>query len=533
VISHFATVDSFARARAREAPMPKLGGSSSSAASPRASTGTMAQRPSSMQLDDGTTVWCSNGAMAFAFFQALQPPLPKKTLQALRSVTLDQDVSLSMLSSMGLDHLTAILQKQSSDITLIESARIISAIGPEPLKCLSPPPLGPNGEPVVVRPKIGFTNLNNIDTVGQTVFVRFFLDLYWEDPRMVGATIVPENIWRPAECYIINQVEDMNVLVHEEQPILVDASKGLLLWPIEFCGAVVNPMDLREFPFDRDSIDVHVHQAESSSRDEYILRPFEKAEEEEQSVRFFFDVFSQVTEFEVQGFSKECWEQMGGNLKEYSHCLLQLYTLRRSRYYIYKVAVPVLLCTVFCFSAFFFPVDGDGSGADASGHMFNAVVDVGGLSERNNLAATMFLAAAALMYVVSAELPKVSYLTTMDYFVNFNLGIQFAIAVTSWITTSVFGTISNGTASTVNLIAFVTLLVAALASSVVLMLVPALRELEQKRTNSWPPSLGREVPEVVYYKFANFVNCFPPWQQGTKNPIALPPKHKEGSRFAA
>ena len=33
----------------------------------------------------------------------------------------------------------------------------------------------------------------------------------------------------------------------------------------------------------------------------------------------------------------------------------------------------------------------------------------------------MFLAAAALMYVVSAELPKVSYLTTMDVFVVINL----------------------------------------------------------------------------------------------------------------
>lgn len=94
-----------------------------------------------------------------------------------------------------------------------------------PLKCLAPPPKGPNGEPVIVRPKIGFTNLNNIDTVGQTVFVRFFLDLYWVDARMVGAQYVPENLWRPAECYIINQVEDMSVVAHADQPILVDANK--------------------------------------------------------------------------------------------------------------------------------------------------------------------------------------------------------------------------------------------------------------------------------------------------------------------
>ena len=56
-----------------------------------------------------------------------------------------------------------------------------------------------------MRPKIGFTSLSAIDTVNQTVHVRFFLDLYWNDPRVVGATYVPDGIWRPADCYIINQ----------------------------------------------------------------------------------------------------------------------------------------------------------------------------------------------------------------------------------------------------------------------------------------------------------------------------------------
>lgn len=89
----------------------------------------------------------------------------------------------------------------------------------------------------------------------------------------------------------------------------------------------------------------------------------------------------------------------------YSHCNLQLYTVRRSRYYLYKVAIPVLLCTVFCFSAFFFPVDvhrrtgwnaprqratwlpalmsscrmsaqGEGGGASEEGHIFHSTVYV-------------------------------------------------------------------------------------------------------------------------------------------------------------
>jgi hypothetical protein len=72
------------------------------------------------------------------------------------------------------------------------------------------------------------------------------------------------------------------------------------------------------------------------------------------------------------------------------------------------------------------PMDARPPQTPRSGHLFDSVVDMAGLTERNNLAATMFLAAAALMYVVAAELPKVSYLTTMDIFVFWNLLIQFS-----------------------------------------------------------------------------------------------------------
>lgn len=399
----------------------------------------------------------------------------------------------------------------------------IAAIGPEPLKCTAPPPLGANGAPVVVRPKIGFTNLNNIDTVIQTVFVRFFLDLYWNDPRMVGATYVPENIWRPAGCYVINQVEDMSVVDHEEQPILVDSKTGLFLWPIEFCGAVVNEMNLRDFPFDRDSIEVHVHQAESSSRDEFILRPFDDPSEEQQAVRFFFNAFDAVTEFEIQGFSRECWEQTGGNLKEYSHCLLQVHVVRRSIYYLWKLAFPTIVTTLFCFSSFFVPVTIEDGDVVDPGSLFNTKVDVDAFAERNNLAATMFLAQAALLYMVAEAIPKVSYLTKMDYFVNINIAIQFCVAVISWVSTGVFTVHDIATAATINLVTFAILLVVLVIATIWLVAVPFVKE-RMGRREQWPSSLGRDVPEVRYFPFKDFVNVFPPWAQGTKNTIALPPK---------
>lgn len=86
-----------------------------------------------------------------------------------------------------------------------------------------------------------------------------------------------------------------------------------------------------------------------------------------------------------------------------------------------------------------------------------------------------------------------------------------------------FGALTNEAAARANLGAFIVLLLVLAASSAWLLVIPYVKEVLAKRTD-WPASLGRDVPEIRYYPFANYVNVFPPWQPGTKNPIALPPK---------
>ena len=63
------------------------------------------------------------------------------------------------------------------------------------------------------------------------------------------------------------------------------------------------------------------------------------------------------------------------------------------------------LCTVFCFAALFLPIDAEGSPSEG---IFSAQIDKESLAERTNIAATMFLASSALLYVVASTLPKTS-----------------------------------------------------------------------------------------------------------------------------
>ena len=94
--------------------------------------------------------------------------------------------------------------------------------------------------------------------------MRFYLDLYWIDPRMIGQKRVPEGIWRPADCYVINQHGEMSRILHDDRPTLIDSETGMLLWPVELVGEIQNPMRLQKFPFDADAIELHIHQVARS-----------------------------------------------------------------------------------------------------------------------------------------------------------------------------------------------------------------------------------------------------------------------------
>jgi hypothetical protein len=94
---------------------------------------------------------------------------------------------------------------------------------------MAPPPrMDPPG-PVVVEVKFGFIELSAIDTINQSFRCRFFLDLTWEDPRLIGASSVPDGTWFPKGVYIINAHGALDIAAYSK-PILVDSATGRVLW---------------------------------------------------------------------------------------------------------------------------------------------------------------------------------------------------------------------------------------------------------------------------------------------------------------
>ena len=129
--------------------------------------------------------------MLIDVLKSITPPLRPDTIRQLETVLQEHGISISVMRSFSTDD----LKEQPFNIASpVERARIIGGVGQS--SC-APPPNELIGGPVVVRPKVGFARLGELDTVSGTVSARFFVDHYWKDPRMVGQSSVPEGIWRP------------------------------------------------------------------------------------------------------------------------------------------------------------------------------------------------------------------------------------------------------------------------------------------------------------------------------------------------
>jgi len=358
-----------------------------------------------------------------------------------------------------------------------------------------------------------------VDTVAQTAWARFFVDLYWHDPRLVGATSVPDGTWYPKGVYIVNSAGDL-VIDAYEKPVLVESATGKILWAQEIQGTLVNRMDLRLFPFDVDDIEVFVHQSEHSLRSEYVLRPFgggwngyrtrsdeETLQMESTSVNFFFDVFKELDEWLVHGFTTEAYETVGGNGIEYSWYKVHLHVSRRWAFYAWKIILPLFICTIFCMSAFFF--------------------EVNELEARNNTSVTMFLATAALLYVVASLLPKTSFLTDIDKFVVQTLCIQFIIGAWSWIQAKILGESANfdtGYQEEIDNYVLQALLVVYLGCTLYFFRTPAIRAIIatlHKNSNKVLPIAGSSA--VHFHPLKHFKNVWPKSPVGERPPNALDP----------
>ena len=120
----------------------------------------------------------------------------------------------------------------------------------------------PDGPPTPVRVAIRLIDVADINEVAQEFTVDFFVLIRWQDPRLSAAsrgnsldecTVRFSDIWHPF-LDIINQRE---IDSHYDDLVEVDAD-GSVTYLQRFSGTLASPLELQDFPFDRQTVSVQL-----------------------------------------------------------------------------------------------------------------------------------------------------------------------------------------------------------------------------------------------------------------------------------
>ena len=121
------------------------------------------------------------------------------------------------------------------------------------------PPISPDGEPIWVDVRFNLLSLSEIDTVAATASVGIAAIYYWTDSRLEGwpeDEELPPSLWGP--CFYVSNAKQRNSdKPYQEMFALVNADSGRLKRTLTYSTTVDNPMQLQDFPFDLDWIDVN------------------------------------------------------------------------------------------------------------------------------------------------------------------------------------------------------------------------------------------------------------------------------------
>jgi hypothetical protein len=248
------------------------------------------------------------------------------------------------------------------------------------------------GVPTRVGAAMFFNDISQLNDVEQTITADAYILLRWRDPRLAderrgdGSADCPvpgDALWTPA-------IEADNLRSRQQYyqaRFLVDAG-GTITYGRRLLVQIAQPLDLRDFPFDR-----HVWRFTLwpvfSKVDEMIFVP----------LRAFVGRNDRLS---LLGWNtgvpdaQAGTEQRRGRLGEFARFDVTLETRRDSFFYVWKLGIPLVLIMLMAYSVYFIPSSA--------------------VAQQIGVGMTSMLTLIAYLLALSNSLPKISYLTRADQF---------------------------------------------------------------------------------------------------------------------
>ena len=249
------------------------------------------------------------------------------------------------------------------------------------------------GEPTSVRILLVVVDVDEVDSANQSFSASVYYEARWKSPLLAhdgpGAKVVSTTaVWTP-RLSIVNQQQSWNAYPH----FVEIAPDGEVHYRQKVWGWFSQPLNLRNFPFDQQTLKIHVVAA-GLRPNEVSLVPLLLPDGARSRIAQSFS----LPDFEVTSWNAEprtyyVTEGAPGS----SGFIMEIGLQRSANYFIWKLIFP--LCLIVAMS------------------WVPRWIEANEVGTAIGIAATSFLTLVAYLFATTVLLPRVSYFTRMDEFI--------------------------------------------------------------------------------------------------------------------
>ena len=272
-------------------------------------------------------------------------------------------------------------------------------------------PVPEGGGPTRIHVNMVMLDIDEIDSAKQSFTVNLFIVLQWQDPRLAhpGPSAIFHNlhdIWHPNPIFVNRQR-----LWHSfPNQVKVDMNgNGILMQRV--WGQFSQPLNVRNFPFDSQELEVRIASATDSETEvEFVQSPTLSSG--------LADQFSlpdwRVLSWELK---MDPYRVLGIGDESRASAALAIQVKRYASVYAVKVLLPLVLIVMMSWIVFW--IDPQQAGTQIG------------------VATTSMLTLIAYRFMVGGNLPAVPYLTRMDAFILGSTVLVFAALIQAVYTSSI------------------------------------------------------------------------------------------------
>lgn len=249
-----------------------------------------------------------------------------------------------------------------------------------------------DGQPTVVHVGVFIVDLDAVNSTDQSFTANVYVEARWRDPSLAGneAAVFPlEQVWHP-RLQLLNQREAASTLpeVVEVQP------DGQVTYRQRIWGAFSQPMNLRQFPFDRQHLDLQIVAAGYTPDAVRIV-----ALADDSGARSGVAEGLALPEWSLAGFEAEpVTVRLAPQHPGMPALRVRMVVDRHWDYYLFKAILPLCLIVFMSWTVFW--------------------IDPTEVEANVSVSVTAVLTVIAYRFAILEALPKVSYLTRMEAFVT-------------------------------------------------------------------------------------------------------------------